>query len=83
MEERSTQIFQTLQKKKQELKQEAEKADEKQDELWREQGKIISNFKNEKIINFSEYQRERPKKLSCRSERSLAGPERSTGEPPS
>jgi len=38
MEERSTQIFQTLQKKTQELKQEAEKADEKQEELWREQG---------------------------------------------
>ncbi|XP_065333363.1 SH2 domain-containing protein 4A-like isoform X2 [Cloeon dipterum] len=37
MEERSTQIFQTLQKQKQELKQEAEQVNEKQEELWREQ----------------------------------------------
>lgn len=41
LEERSTQIFQTLQKKKEELKQEAEKVDEKQEEVWREQGKIF------------------------------------------
>ncbi|XP_059472300.1 SH2 domain-containing protein 4B-like [Neocloeon triangulifer] len=37
MEERSTQIFQTLQKQKQELHEEAEEVSKKEEELWREQ----------------------------------------------
>jgi SH2 domain-containing protein 4A len=38
MEERSTQIFETLQKQQEDLKQEAEEVDEKQEQVWREQG---------------------------------------------
>ncbi|KAF4516929.1 hypothetical protein B566_EDAN008018 [Ephemera danica] len=47
MEERSSQIFQTLQKKKQELVHEAEKDGQQHEELWREQArKFYSNYSN-------------------------------------
>jgi SH2 domain-containing protein 4A len=38
MEERTSEIFKRLQKKKMEVEREAEEAEHKQEQLWREQG---------------------------------------------
>jgi hypothetical protein len=54
MEERSTQIFETLQKQQEDLKQEAEAVDEKQEQVWREQGNF-SPCVTPDLLNINDY----------------------------
>lgn len=83
MEERSTQIFKTLQKQQEDLKQEAEVVDEKQEEVWREQGYIFHHTTTFafKIIA-TNFQNERLKRPSSRSGKLHAGPVKSTAGRP-